>query len=85
MTTEKQSSNSVPGEITMKTVNILLNGELRQVAVDNTLYNLVQQEKLSDRQVVIAINNLIIPHHQWSHKSLVEDDNVSIFQVIAGG
>lgn len=85
MTIEKHLSSRVTERIENNTVNILLNSESRQFDQNSSLYNLVKQEKLIDKHVVIAINNQIIPHHQWEQKLMVEGDNISIFQAIAGG
>ena len=85
MTIEKHLSSPVSERVENNTVNILLNSESRQVHQNSSLYTLVKQEKLTDKGVVIAINNQIIPHHQWEQKLVVEGDNISIFQAIAGG
>ncbi len=85
MTIEKYFSSRVSEKIESNAVNILLNSESRQVHENSSLYTLVKQEKLTDKRVVIAINNQIIPHHQWEQKLMAEGDNISIFQAIAGG
>jgi sulfur carrier protein len=85
MTIQNQSQTHVVEKFDTRVVSIFLNGNRCEVLKNSSLYTLVQQEKLTEKRVVIAINNQIIPHQQWQQKLLLDGDNISIFQAIAGG
>ncbi len=65
-------------------INILFNGEQLQIGAGTNLQQL-QQQFAADKQVAIAVNTEIMPHRLWAARTLVSQDQVLMFHLVAGG
>jgi len=66
-------------------MEILLNGEPRQVADGMTLAQLVSELGLGERRVAVEINLEIVPRSQHSTCHLKSGDRVEVVAAIGGG
>lgn len=66
-------------------MNIVVNGELRDLADGGTVQNLIDELELGGRRLAIEVNREIIPRSQYDSHSLNEGDRVEIVHAIGGG
>ncbi len=65
-------------------MHIYLNGDRLQVETDMSLQQL-QQQFAADQQVAIALNAEIMPRRCWAERRLQPQDQVLMFNLVAGG
>ena len=68
-----------------KTIEITINGDIRQVAADTTLASLVSQLKLSPQQVAIEVNRRLVPRSHHPHCRVRAGDELEIVSLAGGG
>lgn len=66
-------------------MEIMLNGESRQVSDGCTAHQLVEDLGLGGRRIALEVNREIIPGSQHSAYRLREGDRVEIVHAIGGG
>ena len=66
-------------------MDILLNGQPRQIAEASTLLDLLTAEGLNERRLAIEVNLEIIPRYQHADHRLKPGDRVEIVQAMGGG
>ena len=66
-------------------MNILLNGDSRNLPAATTLLELLQSEGLAERRVAVEINGQIIPRSQHAQTRLNDGDQVEIVHALGGG
>ncbi len=66
-------------------MDILLNGQPRQIAEASTLLDLLNAEGLQQRRLAIEVNLQIIPRYQHAEHRLKPGDRVEIVQAMGGG
>ncbi len=66
-------------------MDILLNGQPRQIAEASTLLDLLNAEGLQQRRLAIEVNLQIIPRYQHAEHHLKAGDRVEIVQAMGGG
>lgn len=66
-------------------MDILLNGQPRQIAEASTLLDLLNAEGLQQRRLAIEVNLQIIPRHLHADHRLKPGDRVEIVQAMGGG
>lgn len=66
-------------------MDILLNGQPRQIQDATTLLALLTAEGLHERRLAIEVNLEIIPRHRYAEHVLASGDRVEIVQAIGGG
>ncbi len=66
-------------------MQILLNGEPRELPPDLTLAALVEQLGLGDRRIAVEVNDELVPRSEHPAHALREGDRVEIVQAIGGG
>jgi thiamine biosynthesis protein ThiS len=67
------------------TLNLTINGELRQYSTPITIAGLMQQLALSSRKVAIERNREIVPRSLHETTLLGEGDVIEIVEFIGGG
>lgn len=65
-------------------IDIYLNGDRLQVAAGIDLQQL-QQQFAAEQQVAIALNAEIMPRRSWPERVLQPQDQVLMFNLVAGG
>jgi sulfur carrier protein len=66
-------------------VQILLNGETRQLAVGTSVEEVVKLLDAPAKGVAVACNGTIVPRSEWGSTVLEADDCVEVLTVAAGG
>ena len=66
-------------------MQILLNGEQREVESEITLAALLQLLDLPEAGVALALNRQVVPRDQWPVLQLKEGDRVEIVRAVGGG
>jgi sulfur carrier protein len=67
-------------------MNIRVNDQPREVAVDTALAELASALGLGERRgVAIAVNDEVVPRAAWAGRRLVEGDRVLVIQATQGG
>ncbi|WJW75324.1 sulfur carrier protein ThiS [Thiohalobacter sp. IOR34] len=66
-------------------MQILVNGEPREVADDLTAAGLIELLELGDRRLAMEVNREILPRSQFQNHRFRPGDRVEIVQAIGGG
>jgi sulfur carrier protein len=66
-------------------IEIVLNGEPRQVSAAHTLAALVAELGLEGQAIALAVNRDVVPRQRWDAQALAERDQVDIVRAIGGG
>lgn len=66
-------------------MEIYLNGELKSVADNLTISNLIEDLSLENKRFAVEVNLDIIPRSQFEQFKLKNQDKVEIVQAIGGG
>lgn len=66
-------------------MQVCVNQQVCDVAQDTVLQSLLQQLELLKPGVAVALNNKVISKSEWSLIKLQADDQIQVFQAIAGG
>ena len=67
------------------TMNIYLNGELRNVPDQTTIQALLEILDLTDKRLAVEVNEELITRSLFFEHQLQDDDRVEIVQAIGGG
>jgi sulfur carrier protein len=68
-----------------RTMDILLNGERRELAGDCTLAQLLDEAGYAGRRVAVEVNREIVPRSRHAGHRLADGDRVEIVHAIGGG
>ncbi len=66
-------------------MDIVLNGQLRQIAAPTTVAQLLQLEGLTERRVAVEVNGEIVPRSQHDARPLAPGDRIEIVHALGGG
>ena len=66
-------------------MQIILNGEVRQVPAGCSAADLLASLALGERRVAMEVNLEILPRSQYEHYRFAEGDRVEVVQAIGGG
>lgn len=66
-------------------MDIMLNGEPRQLATPTTVLQLLQLEGLAERRVAIEVNGEIVPRSRHGERALTQGDRIEIVHALGGG
>ncbi len=66
-------------------MDVLVNGEKRDVAPDSTVAQLLEALKVVPERVVVEVNLTILKRAQHAQTTLKEGDQVEIVQFVGGG
>jgi sulfur carrier protein len=66
-------------------MNVVLNGEPRELAAGTTLADLLRSIDLGQRRFAVEINEELVPRSAHAHRVLQAGDRVEIVQAIGGG
>ncbi|MCE0559117.1 sulfur carrier protein ThiS [Motilimonas sp. E26] len=69
----------------MNEITITINGQPHQVAPQTSVLDLLTTLGHAEQGMALAINQAIISRSEWSEHLLQQDDDISLFQAIAGG
>jgi len=66
-------------------VNVIVNGESREVPSGLTVAELLRQLDISPRGVAVEVNLQIVPRNQHEQHRLSEGDRLEIVTLVGGG
>lgn len=66
-------------------VNVVVNGERRQIAAGTALDALVKTLTAAPSGVAAALNETVVPRARWSSTPLSEGDRVEVLTAVQGG
>ncbi|MCS4234883.1 sulfur carrier protein ThiS [Stenotrophomonas rhizophila] len=66
-------------------MNIVLNGETRQLPQTATVLDLLQVENLLERRVAVEVNGEIVTRSRHAGHALQDGDRVEIVHALGGG
>ena len=66
-------------------MQIVVNGESREVAAGFTAAQLVEELGLTGRRVAMEVNLDIVPRSQYSQHSFSDGDKIEVVHAIGGG
>ena len=68
-----------------KKIKIKLNGKLKAISNNSTLFNIVQKNKIPLTKVAIELNQEIVDKKKIKSINLKNDDKIEIVHFIGGG
>ncbi len=68
-----------------RSMQILLNGEARDLDPGTCIAGLLLREGLAERRVAVEVNGEIVPRRQHADRALHEGDRVEIVHALGGG
>ncbi|MCK4743398.1 MAG: sulfur carrier protein ThiS [Sulfuriflexus sp.] len=66
-------------------MNIILNGEQREIPDASTAAGLVELLELGERRIAMEVNLEIVPRSDYANHTLQEGDRVELVHAIGGG
>jgi len=66
-------------------MEIILNGERREISEGMSVLELIQQLRLPADRLAVEFNLQIIKREQWAHCALKQDDRLELVQFVGGG
>lgn len=66
-------------------MNIVLNGEAKELSCGVTLLELIEKEGVKDKVMAAAVNMEIVKKEDWGGKKLEEGDKIELLQFVGGG
>lgn len=66
-------------------MNVVLNGESRDLAAGTTLADLLRSIDLGQRRFAVEVNEELVPRSEHADRVLQAGDRVEIVQAIGGG
>ena len=66
-------------------MEIVLNGEPREVAAALSILQLLRVEGLAERRVAVEVNGAIVPRSRHADQTLADGDRIEIVHALGGG
>lgn len=66
-------------------MEIVLNGETREVTAPLSVLQLLQREGLAERRVAVEVNGEIVPRSRQGERLLTDGDRIEIVHALGGG
>jgi sulfur carrier protein len=66
-------------------VTVEVNGELRELADDVTVADVVRTLVDADRGVAVALDGEVVPRSRWSETTLVDGQQIEVLRAVQGG
>ena len=66
-------------------INIVVNGEEKQVKKNSTLQEVITNLKVEDKVMAAAVNMEIVKKENWANYKLQDNDKLELLQFVGGG
>jgi sulfur carrier protein len=66
-------------------VEILVNGEAREVPAGTTVNRLLVLLALEARRIAVAVNRSVVPRSEFDRRAVAAGDRVEILEAVGGG
>ncbi len=67
------------------TIEVIVNGEPREVLAGSSVADLVRQLGLGDRRVAVERNHNVVPRASHAHTQLAAGDRLEVVTFVGGG
>ena len=68
-----------------KKIKIKLNGKIKTIEENSTLFNIIKESKISLKKVAIELNQEIVDKKKLKYINLKKNDKIEIVHFIGGG
>lgn len=62
-----------------------INGDVRAVASQTTVTDLVAELGVGPRGIAVSVNEALVPRSEWSSTTLQDQDRIEILHAVQGG
>jgi sulfur carrier protein len=66
-------------------VQVILNGELRDVDAGTSVAQLIKSVTGQDKGIAVAVNGEVVPRREWPAVALADRDQVEVVTAVQGG
>lgn len=66
-------------------MNVVINGEAREVAADAALASVLQDFGVAERGVAVAVDGAVVPRASWSDTALRPGTTIEVLTAVQGG
>ncbi|WP_106583808.1 sulfur carrier protein ThiS [Murinocardiopsis flavida] len=66
-------------------MNVIVNGENREIAPGSTVADVVRSLTEATRGVAVAVNDEVVPRTGWSGRHVTDHDRVDVLTAVQGG
>jgi sulfur carrier protein len=66
-------------------MRIRLNGSEREVAPDARIADVIALLTTTDAGCAVAINDEVVPRHEWDNRTVADGDRVEVLTAVQGG
>ncbi|WP_157982857.1 sulfur carrier protein ThiS [Aliidiomarina minuta] len=66
-------------------MQIIFNQQRLEISTGLSISALLEQQNIPIQGVAVAVNNEVIPRSLWQEVGIQEQDQVAVFQAVAGG
>lgn len=75
----------VPANTGEEPLRVQVNGEIRSVADQSTLSDLVRELSLAPARIAVELNGAVVRRDHWDETMLSEGDRLEIVHFVGGG
>jgi sulfur carrier protein len=66
-------------------INIIINGHERKIKQNTTIKELLEELKVLDKTMAVAVNMKIVKKDEWDKFKLKENDKIEALNFVGGG
>jgi thiamine biosynthesis protein ThiS len=66
-------------------MKIFLNGEVREIASEMSLAQLLTFFDFPERRIAVELNREVVRKAEWTEKTVGEDDKIEVIHFVGGG
>ncbi|GAA2337258.1 sulfur carrier protein ThiS [Saccharopolyspora halophila] len=66
-------------------MNVVINGDAREVAADATLASVLQDFGVAERGVAVAVDGAVVPRASWPDTALRPGATIEVLTAVQGG
>ncbi|MDI2030686.1 sulfur carrier protein ThiS [Saccharopolyspora sp. TS4A08] len=66
-------------------MNVVINGEAREVAADATLASVLDDFGVPERGVAVALDGAVVPRASWQGTAVHADASIEVLTAVQGG
>ncbi|WP_406692960.1 sulfur carrier protein ThiS [Saccharopolyspora sp. ID03-671] len=66
-------------------MNVVINGEAREVAADATLASVLDDFGVPERGVAVALDGAVVPRASWRGTAVHADASIEVLTAVQGG
>ncbi len=66
-------------------MNIILNGELREIENNNRVLDMLELLKIKEKVMAVAVNMNIVKKDDWESFTIKEGDKIELLHFVGGG